>query len=138
MARALAWLCAFGLGACAVDPSSGAGSPGASLTGTRWNGVVDAALDHRAIPRLEFAAEGRLSGYTGCNMLTGKWRMEDGEVRLGALVTTKRLCLGPASETERRLLAAMGEGARGRREGDRLVLTGPNGARFEFREAAAA
>lgn len=100
--------------------------------------MVDASADHRAIPRLEFVAGGRLSGYTGCNMLSGSWKMDGDEVRLGALVTTKRMCAGPEGETERRFLATMGEGARGRREGNRLVFTGPGGARFEFREAAAA
>lgn len=135
--RAIAWLCALGLCACAADPSS-AGPSHASFAGTRWVGVVDASADHGALPRLEFVAEGRLSGYTGCNLLSGAWKMDGAEVRLGGLAVTKRMCAGPEGETERRFLAVMGEGARGRREGDRLVFTGPSGARFEFREAAAA
>ncbi len=144
IARKLQWLCVLGLAACAADPSSGGGAPraaaapaAASVAGTRWVGIVDAGADHRTLPRLEFVREGRLAGYTGCNMLSGAWKMEDGAVRVGALATTKRMCVGPEGEYERRMLAAMGEGARGVREGDRLVFTGPGGARFEFREAAA-
>ncbi len=141
MRNAIGWLCALGLAACAVDPTPGTPAAPqpvrASLVGTRWVGVADPSADHRGLPRLEFVREGRLSGYTGCNMMSGAWQMEGEQVRLGALVTTKRLCMGPEGETERRFLAAMGEGARGKREGDRLVFTGPGGARFEFREAAA-
>jgi heat shock protein HslJ len=100
-------------------------------------GVVPAPADPRTIPRLEFVTEGRLSGFTGCNMMSGTWRTEGGEVRLGSLATTKRFCVGPEGETEKRVLAAMGENARVTREGGKLVLVGTGGARFEFVEAAA-
>jgi len=136
MARALAWSCTLLLGACAVVPQSPAASAPASLAGTRWVGVVSGA-DPRTLPRLEFVREGRVAGYTGCNMLSGAWKMEEGEVRIGPLVTTKRLCLGPEGEVEKRFLAALRDGGHGRREGDRLVFTGPQGARFEFEPAAA-
>jgi heat shock protein HslJ len=130
-------LLVLGLAACAGAPPAATAPPGASLAGTRWIGAMPAESDPRTIPRLEFVGEGRLSGYTGCNMLSGVWTMEGGDVRIGALVTTKRLCLGPERETERRLLGALRDGARGRREGGRLVFTGPGGERFEFAEAAA-
>ena len=132
-------LLAFGLAACASPPPAApAAAPASdSLAGTRWIGALPAESDPRTIPRLEFVGGGRVSGYTGCNMLSGVWTMEGGDVRIGALVTTKRLCIGPEQETERRLLASLREGARGHREGGRLVFTGPGGERFEFAEAAA-
>jgi heat shock protein HslJ len=99
--------------------------------------VVEGSPDPRMLPRLEFAGQGRVFGFTGCNMLSGAWRMEGNEIRIGPLVTTKRGCIGPAGELERRVLAAMGENARVAREGRKLVLTGADGARFEFEEAAA-
>lgn len=120
----------FGVAACAAPGDGGA----ASLAGTRWVGMVEKANDASA-PRLEFVTEGRVSGYTGCNMLSGTWRQEGNDVRFGAIVTTKRGCLGPAGDYEKRLLAAMGENSRARREAGRLVLEGPGGARFEFTEA---
>ncbi|HSJ97889.1 MAG TPA: META domain-containing protein [Myxococcota bacterium] len=132
-------LCALFLAACAatpVAPPSAAGAPGAGLAGTRWVGVVEPAADPRTLPRLEFVGEGRVTGYTGCNMLSGSWRMEGGEARLGPLATTKRMCLGPEGEVEQRFLRALGEGSRGRREGERLVFTGAGGARFEFARAS--
>ena len=126
---------ALGLAACADAPPHA--PPAVSLSGTRWIGAMPADTDPRTIPRLEFVGEGRLSGYTGCNILSGAWAMEGGDIRMGPLVTTKRLCLGPDGETARRVLAALRDGSRGRREGKRLVFTGPGGQRFEFVEAAA-
>jgi heat shock protein HslJ len=122
------WLPALAfVAACAV-----AQTEPPSLAGTRWVGVVDAALEADATPRLEFIA-GRVQGYTGCNMMGGTWRIEGNEVRFGAIVATRRGCIGPAGDIEKRVLAAMGEQSRARREGDRLVIEAPTGARFEFR-----
>lgn len=138
--RVLGWACALGMAACAAtpgDPRSSAAAQPASLAGTRWVGVIAGATDPRVLPRLEFAAEGRLSGFTGCNRLDARWTMEGGELRVGSVVTTKRLCLGPAGETEKRVLAALGERGRITREGARLVLVGPGGERLEFTPAAA-
>jgi heat shock protein HslJ len=124
-------------GASAPAVAAAAASPAGSLVGTRWTGVVEATPDPRMLPRLEFAGQGRVFGFTGCNMLSGAWRMEGDEIRIGPLVTTKRGCIGPAGDLERRVLAAMGENARVTREGRKLVLIGADGARFEFEEAAA-
>jgi hypothetical protein len=50
---------------------------------------------------------------------------------------TKRGCMGPADDIERRLIASVNEQARVTREGGKLVMVGPSGERFEFIEAAA-
>ena len=89
-------------------------------------GVVDASIDKRFAPWLEFVAEGRVSGYTGCNLLNGAWKIDGGEVRVGPLVTTKRACAGPEQAIERRVLAALNQQARVTREA---------GERVEFAEA---
>ena len=129
--RSLLSMCLFGLAACAAAPPGS----GASLAGTRWVGQGSAGMDSGAMARLEFISGGRVTGFTGCNMLSGTWRMEGGEVRFGGIATTKRMCLGPEGEIEKRLLAALGADSRVRREGSRLVLSAPGGARFEFSEA---
>jgi heat shock protein HslJ len=90
-------------------------------------------VDEGATPWLEFV-DGRIAGYTGCNMLSGSWRMESNEIRVGPLVTTKRACAGAGNEVERRLLSAMNERAHLTRQGERLVASGPGGERFEFAE----
>lgn len=127
----------WGLAACAALPPAPGGAPAAPLAGTRWVAAADGG-DAQARPRLEFAAGGRLAGYTGCNAMTGTWREEGGEARFGPVASTKRLCVGAAGETEKRVLAAFAEGARARREGERLVVVAPSGARYEFVAAAAA
>ncbi len=108
-------------------------SPASSLAGTRWKGVVESGVDEAATPWLEFV-EGRVAGYTGCNMLSGTWRMEGGEIRMGPMATTKRGCQGAGGEVEKRVLSAMNERARITREGGRLVAAVPGGERFEFSE----
>ena len=140
MKRVLYGVFALGLVACAAPGGEAGGAGGspparaasASLAGTRWVGVIDASLDRRAQPRLEFVSEGRISGFTGCNMMSGTWRREGGEVRFGSIVATKRMCAGAEGEVEKRFLAVLGAETRARMEGDRLVLSGPGGARFEF------
>ena len=143
-ARGFLPLVALALGACANAPQAEAPSraPAAapvaaplSLTGTRWIGVVEGSPDPRSLPRLEFITSERVAGYTGCNMMSGGWRMEGGAVRVGPLVSTKRACVGPESEIERRVVAALAGTVK--REGDRLVFTGAGGERFEFMPAQA-
>lgn len=137
---AVLWMCALGLGACAAAPNDSAPPPGSaskSLVGTRWTGVVAGSTDPRTLPRLEFAAQGRVVGFTGCNSLSGAWSAVGGEIRFGPMTTTKRGCQGPGGDFERRLLAVLGENTRVTREANRLILTGPDGARFVFVEAAA-
>lgn len=132
------WLaiCAL-VGACAATPPAPSAPPAkpaaaASLAGTRWIAAVEGVSDERQLPRIEFLGGGRINGYTGCNMFSGTWREEGGSVRFGAIAATKRMCLGPGHEVEKRVLAALGEGSRAVREGDRLVLDAPGGGRFEF------
>jgi heat shock protein HslJ len=135
---ALLWACALGVTACASPSTSGGGAaPKAlaaavpsSMVGTRWKGV-DAGTDERHLPWLEFVVEGRLSGFTGCNLLHGAWKNEGGQVRIGPLVTTKRACAGPEGDIERRVLAVLTPQAEVTREGDRLVFTTGSG-RLEF------
>jgi heat shock protein HslJ len=126
--------CAAASPPAAVRLEKAAAMPVTSLANTRWTGVVDGTPDPRTLPRLEFMQD-RVAGFTGCNMLSGAWRMEGGTIRVGPLVTTKRACAGPENEIERRVSAALAGTVT--REGDRLVFTGAGGERFEFMPAAA-
>jgi heat shock protein HslJ len=109
-----------------------------SIPGTRWTGIVAGNTDPRTLPRIEFAEEGRVVGYTGCNMLSGTWRKDGDAIRVGSVATTKRLCVGPENEVERRLLAAMRPESKVTHDGRHLIFTSTaDGATFEFEEAAA-
>ena len=65
-------------------------------------------------------------------MMSGPWRVEKGEIRVGPLATTKRACAGPGSEVEHRVLASFA--GRITREGARLIAVGAGGERIEFTE----
>lgn len=138
--RPLLWIgVLLGMGACAVAPSAPGGpapaaapAPMASLAGTRWVGVAEAITESRGLPRLEFVAGGRITGYTGCNMFSGTWSEQAGEVRFGAIAATKRMCLGPGADVEKRVLAALGSDSRVMRDATKLVIISPGGERFEF------
>ena len=143
--RTLAIACALALAACeatppprpaAAAPSQPPGSAPVSanlqgIAGTRWI-AADTSVPEASRPRLEFLAQGRVSGFTGCNMLGGAWSEQGGVVRLGQVMATKRGCMGPEGEIEKRLLPLLGPETRVVREGARLVLTAAGGARFEF------
>ena len=122
----------------APAPRAAETAPSASFIGTRWIGVAEAGADARTLPRLEFIEGGHVAGFTGCNMLSGVWKQEGDVARMGPLATTKRLCVGPEGETEKRFLAALAEGATARHENGKLVFTAPGGARYELVEAGAA
>ena len=116
-----------------IPVAAAAAGAGAPLKGTRWMGVVDSSIDPRSTPWLEFVAADRVSGYNGCNMFSGPWQMEGSEVRLGPLMSTKRGCLGPEGDLEKRVAKALAGSVR--REGGKLVFTAPSGEKFEFTEA---
>lgn len=60
-----------------------------------------------AVPNLKFA-NGRLTGFTGCNRLFANYSATaEGSLSLGALGTTKMACLGAGGELERAVLAAL-------------------------------
>ena len=126
----LAFIPVLALGACAAAPEP------ASVSGRKW--VVEGmeAADPKDRPRIEFVADGRLAGFTGCNMLSGRWRQEGAEVKVEGLLVTKRGCMGPGGDFERRFLAAVNEKARVTLEGGKLVAQGANGERLVFSESA--
>jgi heat shock protein HslJ len=128
----LAALAALGVAACAV-PVPGASAAPPSLGGTRWVGPGD-EKDRASLPRLEFTREGRVIGFTGCNLLNGSYTLEGDRLDVMA-ATTKRACVGPGGEAEAKLLEVLGDRPRVTLGARNLVLTGSKGASFELRQA---
>jgi heat shock protein HslJ len=123
---------AFAASACAATtPVTQPGPP--ALEGTRWV-MAGAKSDAESTPRLEFSREGRVSGNTGCNRLSGSYRLEEDRLEVVA-ATTKRACLGAGGDAEQKLLAVLGDRPRVSMDGRRLVLTGKSGARFVLESA---
>lgn len=68
--------------------------------------AVPAGTDAPAAPHLVFdAAQGRVTGSTGCNRLFGPYTATGTRLRLGPLSTTRMACPAPNPEPE--LLAAL-------------------------------
>lgn len=71
--------------------------PDRPLEGTHW--VVDSVIDADAVSSvpagltayLDFA-DGRVSGHTGCNSLSGDYELVDGGLRFGEIATTLMAC----------------------------------------------
>jgi heat shock protein HslJ len=120
---------AFAASACAAPTQL---EPPA-LEGTRWV-MAGAKSSDESTPRLEFTREGRVSGNTGCNRLSGSFRLEEDRLDVVA-ATTKRACMGAGGDAEQKLLAVLADRPRVKMDGQRLVLTGSSGATFVLERA---
>lgn len=75
-------------------------------------------------PSLNIGEDGAVSGQGPCNMFTGQNRAELPALDLGALATTRRACLQEGGEGA--FFKALGAVSEARRDGDELVMTGPD------------
>jgi heat shock protein HslJ len=129
----LAALALLVVAACAGPAAEVSAAPPA-LGGTRWVGPGDEKSDRASQPRLEFTREGRVIGFTGCNLLNGSYTLEGDRLDVMA-ATTKRACVGPGGDAESKLLAVLGDRPRVTLGARSLVLTSSKGASFELRQA---
>jgi heat shock protein HslJ len=110
VARSLALLGVLGmlgvlLAAC--SGSSGASAP--TLGGTSW--TVSSVGGQPTIegnqPTILFAADGAVSGTSGCNQYNGSFTTDGGGITFSPMATTRMACEGPASEQEATFLPAL-------------------------------
>lgn len=127
---------AFVLGGCGLPQQGASSGPVQSMLEqpdfeeTTW--VVAGAVPEGAQPaRLVFSTLGKVTGFTGCNQLTGSYRLEGDRLEVAA-ATTKRACAGGGGEAEARLLAVLADRPRVLIGPDNMVLTAPKGGRIEF------
>lgn len=106
------------------------------LEGTAWRLVtLDAVPASGPSATLEFGANGTVSGSTGCNRFSGTYVLEGDDLTIGPLAVTRRACLPPNGEQERRILEALDSVDRVDLEDGRLVLSTSTGTRTEFEPA---
>jgi heat shock protein HslJ/uncharacterized lipoprotein NlpE involved in copper resistance len=125
-----------------VWPGESCGAPGASaqLSNTFWGLVRLGAQPVRLEPgqrevHLRLLPErGVVTGFAGCNTLSGSFRVEDHRLRFGALASTRMAC--PTMELETAFFTRLGEVSQFKVRGDHLDLSDSAGRlllRFEAR-----
>jgi heat shock protein HslJ len=79
---------------------------------------------------MEFAADGRVAGSTGCNRYTGSFKQDGKTLSFGPAAATRRMCIEPEGvmEQEQQFLKALETVATARQEADRLELRTADGA----------
>lgn len=116
-------------------------SPPAPLSGTYWRAAEIEGVPYRAPvgareAHLRFAAD-RVSGFTGCNSLTGGFERDGDRLRFKPLAMTRMACL-PAGDLEARFVSAVNATTSHRVSGGTLELLDAAGKarmRLEAREA---
>ena len=107
-----------------------------SLAGTSWEVVninngrhAVVGIEAESTLTMEFDAEGRVSGSTGCNRYTATYRAEGDALSFSAVGSTRLACANEAlSEQERAFLQAMESVATLSFEGDRLDMRQSDGS----------
>ena len=75
----------------------------------------------------EFDAEGNIAGDASCNRFGGSCQIEGDKIKVGRLRSTRRACEPDVMEQEYKFLALLGAAATWSLDGDKLVLTSPDG-----------
>ena len=106
--------------ACAAPPTA---QTGADSVAGLWR--VDQArsepiLDRRRA-RIDFGANGQLTGHTSCNTLTASYMLEGSSLKVGPIVTTRMECGQLQMEQEDRILTALELAASARVRSDGLL-----------------
>ena len=126
-------------GGCAAQPSA----PAASLLETYWRA---AEIDGKPVtirpgtrqPHVVLRREGsRISGFAGCNNLTGVFQLDGASLRIGdKLAMTRMACVGEGDKLEAAFTRALTSTASHRIAGTRLELRDASGAARMIFEAA--
>jgi heat shock protein HslJ len=110
--------------------ASGASDP---LAGTSWvlsdlDGTADFA---GLVLTLDFALDGSLSGFSGCNTYSGGFAVDGDTIDIGPLASTEMACEPPGSDIEAVYLPALdASGTWTILESGQLVLSGPSTLTF--------
>ncbi|MBF6348553.1 META domain-containing protein [Nocardia flavorosea] len=112
--------------------------PDRPIRGTEWTVTTlltpDARISSRTIdevrPNLTIAGDGALTGFAGCNRMTGRAEITetpDGAEIAFTAATTRMLCPPEVMEVEQAVLAALDGTAQATVDADTLTLRNPNG-----------
>lgn len=112
--------------------------PDRNLVGPKWtvtsliDGQTASSVPSGVIAVLTFSEDGKVSGSTGCNILTGDAKVNGDKLLFGDLITSKRMCVEPAGPVEGQVLGVLQGEVSWRIEANKLVLTHPGGRGLEL------
>lgn len=129
------------LGITLGESCAGATAP-VALAGTQWmlTHLADApavVADPTRRPGLTLTADGRVSGFDGCNRMAGSYEVEDQSIAFSQLASTKMACID-GMELEQAFADALAQAKNYRILGQHLELLDSDGdllARFEAANA---
>jgi len=109
------------------------------LTGTYWKAdeLAGKPVPSQAGARevhLQFQVEGRVSGFDGCNRMTGPYTLSGDNLTFGRMAATRMACMN-TSETEQAFRAALEHTSRFRIDADKLELFDDGGVQLALFEA---
>lgn len=112
--------------------------PTADLVGTPWlleTVVVGdiAAAAAREPATLELAADGRLTGSTGCRTFDGTWTERGDQIVATSLAVTDQACTDALADQDGHVVTVIGDGFVPVIEGDLLTLTDPGSVTLVYR-----
>ncbi|WP_280542280.1 META domain-containing protein [Chromohalobacter sp. 11-W] len=114
---------------CAMQKEPASARPDESLVNTYWkltsldNAPVTVVPNQREPHFVLHADPARVMGSTGCNRMTGNYRVEEAKLLFSALATTRMACKQGA-QTEQRFLDVLNATDEWRVEGEHLTLLG--------------
>ena len=119
-------LVAAGLAAVIVACGAGTTSPAVGLAGTSWV-VTEVGDDDTDEPRptMTFAADGTVSGTSGCNQYSGSYEVDGGKLTITAMAATAMACADPVIDAQAADFSAALNGAASwaiRPDGDLEIL----------------
>jgi heat shock protein HslJ/uncharacterized membrane protein len=111
--------------------------PASPLEGTTWRldapgGPAGDAKDARATPPTVRFADGRASGFSGCNRFNGAFKRDGDTLTVGPLAGTMMACPEPRMAIEKAFLDGLSGTHRVAIAGDRLTLTPASGQPLAF------
>lgn len=123
---------AFWLGGCSALLEHSLGDQASlrqnELAGTRWRveTIAGKSLPGMIESNVAFDADGRISGTAGCNRFSGRYRLNDGELSVANLITTRKICFPAIMAQEESLLRVLEGARRIERDSGLLLLESAN------------